>query len=192
LFRTGCCLIAAPLLFARRSIVVAVHLHAWAVFQEVHGLVARCHLVAPGSAIASELLWNCGLIHRPRYVAELIGLGKRGGSINIPADGAHDQHSKSHSKKSTVWRGSFHDTRNAAGSRSQDADRALSSIPIGLDIEGNELTDMRAHAIAWKRGDMREYFGTGAGGRNEAEAAIVIPLRQRTVSAHNAAMIDPS
>jgi len=51
---------------------------------------------------------------------------------------------------------------------------------------------MWADAIAWERGDMGEYFGARTGRRNEAEAAIVVPFRQRAVSAHNAVRDDGS
>jgi hypothetical protein len=75
--------------------------------------------------------------------------------------------------------------RTAAASRSQDSDRALSPVSTGFDIEGNYLTDIRAPAIARKRGNMDEDFGACACERNEAEAAIVIPPRQRAVGAHD-------
>src|SRR5512141_3494821 len=76
--------------------------------------------------------------------------------------------------------------RNAAASGPQDADRMLPSISTGLNVEGNELIDIRAPTVARERGDMDEDLVACASGLDEAEAAVVIPLRQSAVSAHDA------
>lgn len=166
--------------------MVAVHLHARTVLQEVDGFLARRHLRTTRSAIAGKSVDDRSAIRwRLRHLTEMIGLRQRRGPVRIPAEATHDQQSQCRSKRSAA-RGRFLSSmRPAATSGPQDAGRALPPISTGFDIEGNYLTDVRAPAVARKRGNMDEDFGACARRRNEAEPAIVIPLRQRAVRAHD-------
>jgi len=58
------------------------------------------------------------------------------------------------------------------------------AIRAALDLVGNQLIELRAPAIAWKGRDVDEDIRRIARGLDEAEAAIVIPARQRSVLAH--------
>ncbi len=166
--------------------MVAVHLHVRTVFQEVHGFLARRHLRATRSAIAGKSVGDCGVGQwRLRHLTGVIGLRRRRGPVRICAEDAHDQQSECRCKRSAARPGPSSGRRTAAPSRAQDADRAPSAIFTGFDVEGNHLADIRAPAVARKRGNMDEDIRARARGRNEAEAAVVIPLRQRAVGAHD-------
>jgi len=46
--------LSAPLLFARSSIIIAIHFHVWAVLKEILGFLTRFHLAAVNAAVARK------------------------------------------------------------------------------------------------------------------------------------------
>ena len=78
------------------------------------------------------------------------------------------------------------DGRPPGGSvaRAHHTDRALLPVGTGLYLEGDQLMESGPHPVPWKRGNVNEEVGRAFGWRDEAEATIVVPLRQSSMGSH--------
>jgi hypothetical protein len=68
--------------------------------------------------------------------------------------------------------------------RAHDAHRTLPAIAAQVDLEGDEFADAGTDTVPREGGDVREDFLGAQRRLDETESAIVIPLGQRAMGAH--------
>lgn len=73
----------------------------------------------------------------------------------------------------------------------QDVPGLLLSVPACTDFIREPFTDSGALAIPWKGRDVGKHFRPALSGRDEPEAAIVVPFRERAVYAHKYSSLAP-
>jgi hypothetical protein len=174
----------APLLLARHSIVVAVHLCSRAILQEELGFSAGRHLRAMGSSVAAALAlhglgglsaspgWFGGSHLKAQNVLLILCI-----AVSTKRDHACEPNECSERRTTAPRIGCA--SAWVRGRRSNcvaiNANRLRLSVLTAAKFVGERLTQCRTRSVTRKGADVNEQLTAFARRSDEAKAAIVVP-----------------
>lgn len=177
----------APLLFARDTIVIAVHLDVGAVSQEEGGFSTRSHLRAVGTTIAVKGR-RSNLIARLRGHRGLRSYAARVFAVTVQAQGHNDDKRNGSTKEARLLAaapGHRLATRMYRGTaRAKQVLGTLLPDTVGLNFKRESLSDRWAATIFRERRDMNKDLRATLSRCDESEAAIIVPLCESAFGAH--------
>ena len=183
----GRCSFVAPLLFARNSVVVAIHLDVGAVFQEKRGFSTRGHLRAQSSTIALEdcrggLLngLSCDGQSRSSTVRILdITVGDQGND-----NGKLNKTPESTSFFAAIWGRVLPGGVLDLTIQAHKIRCAFPSIFVVFHLKREPFTNSGALSIFRKRRNVNEYLGTALSGGDKPKTPIIVPFCESAFYAH--------